>query len=147
MLCGTLICFLTPETKGRTLEDLAREPTSSMDGGGRNGSVVTRNDSPWWKWNPFPGVFSWKQIHSPSMGPMSPRLRGKKERVGIMTSPNLLPKEKEGKHGRAVSDTTSANGACSVSMTSSWRMEEEHDEVYVGAQCGVRSEIQGEMGG
>ncbi|KAM3068484.1 hypothetical protein ACMFMF_009301 [Clarireedia jacksonii] len=42
MLCGTLVSFLVPETKGRTLEELVGEAGSSLD------SVVGGGKGAWW---------------------------------------------------------------------------------------------------
>lgn len=115
MLCGTAVSFLLPETRGRTLEELAGEALSSLDGG-RNGSVATTGSKSFWQNNPFAGGraagFSAKS-HSPSMGSKSPGLMGRRERVGIMSSPELLPKsgsKKDNKHGRTGSDTSGSGG-------------------------------------
>lgn len=91
MLCGTIVSFLLPETKGQTLEEIAGEPNSSLD------SIAPRGSSFWTRYNPFsggkPAGFS-RNLHttSPSLMSRSPRMRGKRERVGIMTSVELLPK-------------------------------------------------------
>ena len=96
MLCGLFVTFLIPETKGRTLEELAGESPTVLDT--RNGSVSGGPDgtSSWWKRNnPFtggrPAGFTYNS-RSPYLGPKSPGMRGKRERLGIMGSPELLPK-------------------------------------------------------
>ena len=132
MLCGTIVSFLVPETKGRTLEELAGEGSTPLD---RNGSVTIHNGTGNWVkgLNPFvggrPAGFSWNR--SPNLGPRSPGILGKRERIGIMTSPELLPKaeEKHGKHGRATSEN-SANGY-SVSVSSNGRNMEVDDDTYI----------------
>lgn len=132
MLCGTLVSFLVPETKGRTLEELAGEGSSPLD---RNGSVSLHNGTRSWfkELRPFsggrPAGFSWNQ--SPNLGPRSPGLMRKRERIGIMTSPELLPKagENGGKHGRAGSET-SAN-VYSVSVSTNGRNMEVDDDTYI----------------
>jgi len=105
MLCGLLVTLLVPETKGRTLEELAGERPTILDT--RSGSVSQINVNSWWKRNnPFtggrPAGFTYHR-KSPYLGPKSPGLRGKRERLGIMTSPELLPKsaqhDKSGKRG------------------------------------------------
>lgn len=131
MLCGTLVSFLVPETKGRTLEELAGEGAMPLDA--RNHSVTYGGGwRGWWgRNNPFgggkPAGFTYK---SPRIGPKSPGLRGKRERVGIMTSPELLPKhgsqhgvfnfafgkagQDEVKGGQGSETSGSANGKYSV---------------------------------
>lgn len=95
MLCGTIVSFLVQETKGRTLEELAGEPNSSVD------SVVSRRrgETFWGTWNVFGGgkPAGWsRQARSPGLGPRSPGIRGrrkgKRERVGIMTEREFLPR-------------------------------------------------------
>ena len=47
MLCGTAVSFLLPETKGRTLEELAGEGSTPLDT--RNGSITVSNGfQGWW---------------------------------------------------------------------------------------------------
>ncbi|ESZ99546.1 phosphate:H+ symporter [Sclerotinia borealis F-4128] len=93
MLCGTIVSFLVQETKGRTLEELAGEPNSSLD------SIAPTGTSFWARNNPFtggkPAGFSrnLKKMTSPILIPKSPGTRGKRERVGIMTSTELLPRK------------------------------------------------------
>ena len=74
--------------------------------------------------------------------PKSPGLLGKRERVGIMTSPELLPKhgEKPHKHGRAVSDTSVSGAGYSVSVSSNGRTVNDppDDDLYIqGSMAGV----------
>jgi MFS transporter, PHS family, inorganic phosphate transporter len=138
MLCGTIVSFLLPETKGRTLEELAGEASTPLDI--RNGSVTLSNGfRGWWaRSGPFSGgkPAGFNYVKSPNLGPKSPGIRGKRERLGIMTSPELLPKkwEKAGKsHGRAMSES-SANGSGSVSSTgghAAARRTDENDDLYL----------------
>lgn len=142
MLCGTLVSFLVPETKGRTLEELAGEGSTALD---RHGSL------PRGSWhrdlNPFagghPAGFNWTL--SPRLNPASKSPK-RRARVGIMTSPDLIPKhggEKGGKHHAR--DASYENGySVSVSATSSERREGEvggaDDEVFIngeGQRAGV----------
>ncbi|RDL36231.1 MFS general substrate transporter [Venustampulla echinocandica] len=96
MLCGTATSFLIPETKGRTLEELSGERPPDY----RNGST-TLDDGPGGGWLNRINIFGggkpagFSTMRSPSLLPRSPGLRGRKERVGIMTSPELLPKKGE----------------------------------------------------
>jgi PHS family inorganic phosphate transporter-like MFS transporter len=142
MLCGTLVSFLVPETSGRTLEELAGEGSTQLDH--RNGSVTLNQGASWLRrHNPFrggrPAGFSWNR--TPNLMPKSPGLMGKRERVGIMTSPELLPKhgEKPQKHERAPSDT-STSGAYTISVSSNGRTGAEvpEDDLYIqGSMAGV----------
>ena len=95
MLCGLLVTFLVPETKGRTLEELAGEGATILDS--RRGSISLHDGMTWWQRNnPFtggrPAGFTYNR-KSPHLGPKSPGLKGKRERIGIMTSPELLAKK------------------------------------------------------
>jgi PHS family inorganic phosphate transporter-like MFS transporter len=138
MLCGTLVSFLVPETKGRTLEELAGEGPTQLDQ--RNGSI-TLHTSWFQRHNPFrggrPAGFSWSR--SPSLAPKSPGILGKRARVGIMTSPDLLPKhgEKTGKHGRAASDTSASGAAYSVSVSSNGRTVPDDDLYIQSSMAGI----------
>ncbi len=130
MLCGTLVSLLVPETKGRTLEELSGE--GNMEGG--SGSMQLRGEGlkGWWdRYNPFqggaPAGFIYKT--SPNLGPRSPGLLGKRERVGIMTSPELLAKRQRGLHGKGVG-RNSAEGY-SVSVVSEGRRNDENDDLYL----------------
>jgi MFS transporter, PHS family, inorganic phosphate transporter len=155
MLCGTLVSLLVPETKGRTLEELAGEGPTSLNRKPSNGDL--KDGSKWWrKWNPLtggkPAGWSWNR-DSPNLGPRSPGLRGKRERIGIMTSPELIPKQGEkrngsrfwkwggigkGKekeesrtHARAFSETSGSGEAYSVSVSSHGRHRETDDDLYI----------------
>lgn len=116
MLCGTLVSFLVPETKGRTLEELAGEGSTPIDS--IRGSVTRKKGfGGWWaRWNPFrggkPAGFRGGK-NSPLLGPKSPGLRGKRERVGIMTSPELIPKMGN-REGDKRSRTASAESALTI---------------------------------
>jgi PHS family inorganic phosphate transporter-like MFS transporter len=142
MLCGTVVSFLVPETKGRTLEELAGEGSTQLDQ--RNGSITLQQGASWLRrHNPFrggrPAGFSWSR--SPNMAPKSPGILGKRERVGIMTSPDLLPKHGEkNTHGRAASDTSASGIEYSVSVSSNGRAGHEppDDDLYIqGSMAGV----------
>ena len=110
MLCGTIVSFLVPETKGQTLEELAGEGFTQTQ---QNGSNTSQKETKsWWRnLNPFGGGkaagFSWNR--SPYLGPRSPGLLGKRERIGIMTSPEMIPKpgEKRKSHARETSQNSS----------------------------------------
>ncbi|KAH7317770.1 H+ symporter [Rhexocercosporidium sp. MPI-PUGE-AT-0058] len=136
MFCGTLVSFLVPETKGRTLEELAGEGGMPLDS--HSGSLTHNNGfARWWaRHNPFRGgkPAGFTYMKSPNLGPRSPGILGKRQRVGIMTSPELLPKTmkvKRGKgekeHGRAKSDTSGSANGYSVSVDSYGRMPEADD--------------------
>ena len=143
MLCGTLVSFLVPETKGRTLEELAGEGLTQLDQ--RNGSITLQQGGSWlYRHNPFRGgrPAGFSANRSPNTMPKSPGLLGKRERVGIMTSPELLPKhgEKPHKHGRAVSDTSVSGAGYSVSVSSNGRTVNDppDDDLYIqGSMAGV----------
>ncbi|KAL4724811.1 hypothetical protein ACLX1H_008257 [Fusarium chlamydosporum] len=84
MLFGTFVSLLIPETKGMTLEELSGEPRTSYNSG-CNGSISL--GSPKLRaWNPFhggqPAGFSYPRSR---MGQFR-----KSDRVGIMTSPELM---------------------------------------------------------
>ena len=130
MLCGTLVSFLVPETKGRTLEELSGERPTILDT--RNGSVTLTEGITWWqRLNPFSGgrAAGFTYNKSPYLMPKSPGILGKRERVGIMTSPELLAKKK---HVRGSSEEGSANGIYSVSISSNGRMDAEDDNYTNG---------------
>jgi len=133
MLCGTLVSFLIPETKGRTLEDLAGEAQSTLD---RNADPTPVATAWYQKFNPFyggrPAGFSHSLRTSPALGPRSPGIKGKRERVGIMTSPELLPKKGDGKHLRAGSDVSANGVGYSHSVSSHGRNPDVEDDLYVG---------------
>ncbi|KAL5331863.1 hypothetical protein ACEPPN_001402 [Leptodophora sp. 'Broadleaf-Isolate-01'] len=149
MLCGTLVSFLVPETKGRTLEELAGEGGMPLDS--HSGSLTHNNRfGRWWaRHNPFrggkPAGFTYTK--SPNLGPRSPGILGKRQRVGIMTSPELLPKttkRKRGKgekgngngHGRAKSDTSGSANGYSVSVDSYGRIPGQDDGFGTGGGGG-----------
>ncbi|CAG8951397.1 hypothetical protein HYFRA_00007310 [Hymenoscyphus fraxineus] len=113
MFLGTLVSFLVPETKGQTLEYLAGETNgipreTNHTGGGFRG---------WWvRHHPFAGgrPAGFSTMRSPSLIARSPGTRARKERVGIMTSPDLLPKpagkrKKGQKHARTSSFDSGAH--------------------------------------
>jgi PHS family inorganic phosphate transporter-like MFS transporter len=121
MLCGTLVSFLIPETKGRTLEELAGEKPQSPDG-----SLSPRKHG--WRatLNPLRSSHPAGFAHSystPTLMARSPGLWGKRERIGIMTSPDLLPKPRGGEkdHTRALSGEGTAT-TYSVSVSSAGRL-------------------------
>lgn len=167
MFCGTLVSFLVPETKGRTLEELAGEGSSMFDDDVRDAD----NRDRWWrKWNLIgggkPAGWSWNR-DSPHLGPKSPGLRGKRERIGIMTSPELIPKpgerresiwggishrkdkakEKSGSsqqpkrsksHGRAESENSGSLGkAYTVSVSTMGRQEVFDEDLYASGGLGA----------
>lgn len=86
MLFGTLVSLLIPETKGMTLEELSGETRTSYNAG-CNGSISLGSPK-MRKWNPFrggqPAGFSYPRSR---VGNFSKR---KMDRVGIMTSPELV---------------------------------------------------------
>jgi PHS family inorganic phosphate transporter-like MFS transporter len=145
MLCGTIVSFLLPETKGRTLEEIAGEVSTALDI--RNESATVSNGFlGWWaRSGPFSGgkPAGFNYVKSPNLGPKSPGLRGKRERLGIMTSPELLPKKVErGKkeNGRARSESSVNGYDGSVSSTSGHaapRRADENDDLYLAGAGGA----------
>lgn len=143
MLCGTAVSFLLPETKGRTLEELAGEGSTPLDI--RNGSVTLSNGFLGWRARsgPLSGgkPAGFNYVKSPNLGPKSPGIRGKRERLGIMTSPELLPKKGEKKEHGPVMSESSANGYDgSVSSTSGravTRRADENDDLYLAGAGGA----------
>jgi len=166
MFCGTLVSLLVPETKGMTLEELAGEGPSLFDGEVGDGKGGKKR---WWrKWNLIgggkPAGWSWNR-DSPHLGPKSPGLRGKRERIGIMTSPELIPKpgerresmwagishrKEQGKkgglkvtrsksHGRAGSETSGSGGgtAYTVSVSTMGRPEVFDEDLYASGGLGA----------
>lgn len=84
MFFGMLVSFLIPETKGMTLEELSGEPRTSYNAG-CNGSISL--GSPKLRgWNPFnggqPAGFAYPRTRM--------RALRKMDRVGIMTSPEIM---------------------------------------------------------
>jgi PHS family inorganic phosphate transporter-like MFS transporter len=144
MLCGTAVSFLLPETKGRTLEELAGEDSTPLDI--RNGSVTSSNGfRGWWhRSGPFSGgkPAGFTYVKSPNLGPKSPGIMGKRERLGIMTSPELLPKKGERRkkeHRRPISES-SANYDGSMSSTSGHAVTgraDENDDLYLAGAGGA----------
>lgn len=152
MLCGTLVSFLVPETKGRTLEELAGEGRTPLDGSSRRRSSELRENAGFARrWlNPFYGgrPAGWSWHRSPNLMARSPAIIGKRERIGIMTSPELIPKpgekgpgielrswlrrkqKEETAHTRAESENS--GGAYSVSVSSNGRTAD-HDSYSPGA--------------
>jgi PHS family inorganic phosphate transporter-like MFS transporter len=144
MLCGTIVSFLLPETKGRTLEELAGEGSTPLDT--RNGSVtLSTGFFGWWaRHNPFQGgkPAGFTYVKSPNLGPRTPGLRGKRERLGIMTSPELIPKRGGKSHGRAMSESSANGYSVSVSSTghaaaSATRRADENDDLYLAGAGGA----------
>ncbi|KAF4986461.1 hypothetical protein FDECE_15948 [Fusarium decemcellulare] len=87
MLFGTFVSLLIPETKGMTLEELSGEPRTSYNAG-CNGSISL--GSPKLRaWNPFhggqPAGFSYPRSRANHFSK-----HRKADRVGIMTSPELM---------------------------------------------------------
>ncbi|KAA8569924.1 hypothetical protein EYC84_002263 [Monilinia fructicola] len=91
MLCGTMVSFLIQETKGRTLEELSGEANSSPDSIAPTGTSFCARNNPFTGGKPAGFSRNLKNITSPSLMPRSPGHRGKRERVGIMTSAEFLP--------------------------------------------------------
>ena len=89
-----------------------------------------------------PAVAGFTYVKSPNLGPKSPGILGKRERLGIMTSPELLPKKGEKRkkeHGRAMSES-SANGDGSMSSTSGHAVTgraDENDDLYLAGVQGA----------
>lgn len=115
MLCGTLVSFLLPETKGCTLEELAGEQGPSSE-------PPPPPAVGWARLNPFrggrPSGLSWNR--SPTLGPRA-GLLGKRERAGIMTSPTspeLLPRRNEKSATIRDSRDTSNDTGYSASVSS-----------------------------
>jgi len=140
MLCGTLVSFWVPETKGRTLEELAGEKASSLDQHPHN--FREDDEMTWWeKLNFFgkgkPAGFMWRESN---LGPRSPGLRGKRMRFGIMTSPELIPKPGEKRHSKGHGEKrrddsyeSSKPYSVSVTTTDNGRMKdaEEDDDMCI----------------
>ncbi len=81
-------------------------------------------------------------MKSPNLGPRSPGLRGKRERLGIMTSPELLAKKGVKSHGKAMSDSSANGYAVSVSSTGLAanglpRRADENDDLYLAGAGGA----------
>jgi PHS family inorganic phosphate transporter-like MFS transporter len=157
MLCGTLVSFLVPETKGRTLEEMSGEPPTTLDH--RNGSVTLNDGFKGWaaRNNPFKGgaPAGFTYMKSPNLGPRSPGILGKRERVGIMTSPELIPRRGGTGHGRAASETSTEGNGYNISVGSNGTAmrADENDDLYLasagagnmprwGAGWGVQSNIE-----
>lgn len=141
MLCGTLVSFLVPETKGRTLEELAGELPDEY----RNGSVtLKRGDASFWRrYSPFTGgkPAGFDHRRSPNTAPKSPGiagLRGKRERMGIMQSPELLPskKGKKGKKSHRKATSFESGTGDTHSVSSHGRPADADDELYVSGAVG-----------
>jgi PHS family inorganic phosphate transporter-like MFS transporter len=135
MLCGTFVSFLLPETKGCTLEELAGEESSSSN------EPLPMREKGMRGLKPFsggrPSGLNWNR--SPNVGPRGPGLLGKRERAGIMTSPELLPKRGEKAGQRDSRDTSqessqSPTPGYSISVSSHGRPTEhadQHDDLYI----------------
>jgi PHS family inorganic phosphate transporter-like MFS transporter len=129
MLCGALVSLLIPETKGKTLEELAGERATILDT--RTGSITLSEGVTWWgRLNPFSGgrAAGFAYNASPNMGPKSPGILGKRKRLGIMASPELIAK----KHGRGSSEDGSGNGNYSMSIDGKGRTEADDDNYING---------------
>lgn len=87
MFCGTLVSFLIPETKGISLEELSGETPTSYNAS-RNGSISIPPSRRRW-WNPFSGGQP-AGFFYPRAGN---RFYFKKQRVGIMASPELAAQQ------------------------------------------------------
>ncbi|KAF4979738.1 hypothetical protein FZEAL_4095 [Fusarium zealandicum] len=117
MLLGTFISFLIPETKGMTLEELSGEPRTSYNAG-CNGSISL--GSPKLKaWNPFhggqPAGFSYPRSR---MSHLSKYRKG--DRVGIMTSPELMaetPRLRRPRFWRRHRKAKSSNGTNEIALS------------------------------
>jgi PHS family inorganic phosphate transporter-like MFS transporter len=148
MLCGTLVSFLVPETKGRTLEELSGESTT-LD---RRISEVDKEGG-WKRWYMAFDIFGggkpagfFTQRKGPNLGPRSPGIRGKRQRLGIMTSPELIPKKNpkgkghkkgEKRDSSYESSTNAPNYSVSVVSSNANRemMEQEGmDEIYIHSE-------------
>lgn len=145
MLCGTAVSFLLPETRGRTLEELAGEPqsTSTQSSPSSNGSLTLTPSTFIKRHNPFAGgkPAGFNYVKSPNLGPRSSGLRGKRERMGIMTSPELVPKQPSKKgHGKAASEGSVVGYTVSVSSrnrTVAERRADENDDLYLAGAGGA----------
>lgn len=147
MLCGTMVSFLVPETKGRTLEELAGEGNTVLDirVNGNSSSSVNDGDG-WGAWfarnNPFSGgaPAGFNYVKSPNLGPRSPGIRGKRERMGIMMSPELIPKKKrKGEKEKDASSQGSGSHAGSGRHGHSLSVErqEDNDDLYLAGAGGA----------
>lgn len=141
MFCGLLVSFLVPETKGVTLEELAGEGSSGLDSHIQELNDSSRtNMTGWWGWlvsnNPFaggkPAGFTWR---SPNMGPRSPGIRGRRERMGIMTSPELIPKA----NGKGKDSSSEGNTSRKSKHSHSLNVEvnDDQDDVYLAGATGA----------
>ncbi|KAL2065536.1 hypothetical protein VTL71DRAFT_3206 [Oculimacula yallundae] len=160
MFCGMLVSFLVPETKGRTLEELAGEGSMPLDahsGSGGGNSSLEKASMRWWiRYNPFRGgkPAGFRYSKSPNLGPRSPGILGKRQRVGIMTSPELLPKtlnRKERKKAKFVdkqregdgsyegkSDTSASGSGVGYSVSvDSYGRSHGHDDGFSGGGGGA----------
>lgn len=144
MLCGFLVSFLIPETKGRTLEELAGEASMEINNRGPSSSSLA-DGSGWKGWwarnNPFTGgaPAGFNFVKRPNLGPRSPGIRGKRERMGIMMSPELIPKTKQkGKDSESEgsgSNSGSRRGKHGHSV--SVERADEQDDVYLAGAGGA----------
>ena len=135
MLCGTLVSFLVPETKGRTLEELAGEFPDDR----RNGSLRTRSEESWWSdYIPFRGgkPAGFNSGRSPNLLPRTPGIRGKRERVGIMTSPDLLPRKGEKGKRNAKARSFESGSGDAYSVSSNGRQMDADDDGYLSGAAG-----------
>jgi PHS family inorganic phosphate transporter-like MFS transporter len=142
MFCGTIVSFLVPETRGRTLEELSGEGNTPLDvridgSGPSSGTVIDSTGwRGWWaRQNPFSGgaPAGFTYVKSPNLGPRSPGIRGKRERMGIMTSPELIPKQRrKGVHGSS-SEASGGKHGHSLSV----ERADDHDDLYLAGAGGA----------
>jgi PHS family inorganic phosphate transporter-like MFS transporter len=143
MLCGTLVSFLVPETKGRTLEELAGEGNTALDLRVNGDSSLNDGDgwSGWWaRNNPFSGgaPAGFNYMKSPNLGPRSPGIRGKRERMGIMMSPELIPKnKKKGGGSEGSSGTSGESGKGRHGQSLSVERVADNDDLYLAGAGGA----------
>lgn len=139
MLCGTFTSFLIPETKGRTLEELAGEGTPDYMNGGVNPDNEPKG---WWQRNsPFGGgkPAGFSTMRSPSILARSPGMKGKKERVGIMTSPEMMPKKGEKRkksHAKAESFESGGDPLRHSASSNGRHQSDDHDDAYITRSSG-----------
>ena len=153
MLMGFLVSFLVPETKGRTLEELAGEGAEGATALDHGGSVILSGHGVggWMRRNnPFNGgaPAGFNYVRSPHLGPRSPGIigligigGGKRERMGIMSSPELIPKKKsKGWLGPGQGHDRDAHSEGSRSVSDHGRngvKVEDNDDLYLAGAGGA----------